>query len=160
MNAALELVEQIDAKLVPAPEAIVLPVGSGGTLAGLHAGLSFVRRYTTLVGVGVAEGTSKREAVEALSKRTLRYAGVRNRHCAEYVPRVEVLDSYYGAGYAVSTDSTRRAAALLRDTEGIFVDQVYASKALVAFLDRATNTRSDRPLLFWNTSTDRGHAST
>ncbi len=54
VNAALELAEQIARGEMPAPARVVLPVGSGGTAAGLALGFAIAGVDTIVVGARVA----------------------------------------------------------------------------------------------------------
>ena len=153
VNAALELEKQVAANVMPKPALIVLPVGSGGTWAGLQAGLALTQLQSQVIGVNVASVASRR-SVQRLMKQTL--ALLSKAPNCERVRGVadarDVVMSYRGDGYAVPTIEGRRAKRLLWETERIVIEDTYTAKAMAAFLDLARTGRFDcRPLLFWNT---------
>ena len=82
VNAGLELAAQVREGLLPEPKAIVLPVGSGGTAAGLALGLGIAGLQSKVVGVAVTRApttwaiTVKRLAIETAS--LLRKRGARD----------------------------------------------------------------------------------
>ncbi|MGV7969545.1 pyridoxal-phosphate dependent enzyme, partial [Mycobacterium kansasii] len=52
VEAALEIAAQVEAGALPAPASVVVAVGSGGTVAGLHLGLALAGLTSTRV-IGV-----------------------------------------------------------------------------------------------------------
>jgi D-cysteine desulfhydrase len=55
VNAGLELAEQVRAGELPEPAAIVVPLGSGGTVAGLVAGLALAGLATRVIAIRVTD---------------------------------------------------------------------------------------------------------
>ncbi|HEX2780214.1 MAG TPA: pyridoxal-phosphate dependent enzyme [Gemmatimonadaceae bacterium] len=156
VNAALELAEQVAAGRLPAPARIVVPLGSGGTAAGLALGLAIAGLDSTVVGITVAPRlVANRRRVLSVASRTARFiersAGVR-------VPRVNparvVVDhEQYGGAYGRATEAGKGAARWLEITTGIPVDATYSAKALAAVLSPVPAGRpgGDGPTLFWLT---------
>ena len=74
VNAALELAQQVSRGEMPAPARVVLPVGSGGTAAGLALGLAIAGMDTMVVGARVAPRIAAgRARVLALARRARSY---------------------------------------------------------------------------------------
>jgi 1-aminocyclopropane-1-carboxylate deaminase/D-cysteine desulfhydrase-like pyridoxal-dependent ACC family enzyme len=139
--AATELAAQLgDAR----PEVIVLAVGSGGSAAGLLAGLAATDLAGTLLGVSVSR------PLERVRPRVLALA----RECAALLgtgdpdpDRLELVDAV-GHGFGVPSDAERALAAVALRTEGLLLDPTYGAKA---FAVAAGHARLGRPTLFWHT---------
>lgn len=164
LSAAIELAEQIEAKVLPRPARIVLAVGSTCTTAGLVAGLhlaaalgiGFDRDHVPLVsGVRVTPWpVTDPWRVAQLAARTLALAdelrgertgvGLRGLRAA-----LTVEGAYFGGGYGRATARGLRAAARFAAAGGPPLDAVYSAKAGAALLDLAP--RTDGPVLFWAT---------
>src|SRR5690606_2922278 len=124
VSAALELGEQIVANQAPAPDAIVVGLGSGGTAAGLLLGFWLAARlgigWTTpprLVAVRIApRALANRAHVVALAQRAARLLPLRALglesipEAAELSRHLVVEGRELGGGYGHPTESGRRAA--------------------------------------------------
>jgi 1-aminocyclopropane-1-carboxylate deaminase/D-cysteine desulfhydrase-like pyridoxal-dependent ACC family enzyme len=149
VNAGLELADQIRAGHMPPPDHVVVPLGTGGTVAGLALGFELAGLKTTLVGARVVPRVIARiSRVRHLIERT-RHLLVRTAQVA--LPRVsetevEVAEHVYGGAYGRPL-----AGAPDRTPTGIPLDPTYSAKAFVAALEsaRAKNT------LFWLTFDSR-----
>jgi len=148
--AACELAAQIEAGLCPRPAAIYLPLGSGGTLAGLAVGCGLAGLDCELVGVRVVEPwLASRPLVALLVARTaalLRSLGARARPA-----RWRVVDGYLGAGYGAATPRAREAVALAREAEGLPLETTYSGKAAAALLESGAHGVPAGPALLWTT---------
>ena len=153
VNAALELAEQVSAGRLPAPARLVVPLGSGGTAAGLLLGLRLAGLDTTVVGVTVAPRlVANRGRVLAVARRARRFiehaAGVQ---LPEIDPARFVVDrAQYGGAYGRATPAGHAAAEWLRTTAGIAADGTYSAKALAAAVAPGDAARAG-PTLFWLT---------
>ncbi|HEV7730533.1 MAG TPA: pyridoxal-phosphate dependent enzyme [Candidatus Binatia bacterium] len=162
VNAALELAEQVAAGAIPEPDALFVPLGSGGTLAGLALGLRLGGLRTRVVGVLVTDILPPSPA------RLARLARACGRRLAPDVPSVpigpddfDVVRDWVGPGYGSPTPAAEAARDLLARLEGIGLETTYTAKCLAALLHLATTPAyRDRTLLFWNTfsSVDPGAA--
>ena len=153
------------AGLLPEPAAIFVPIGSGGTVAGLLLGLRLAGLRSTVVGVMVTDilPPSPRR-IAGLARGAFR----RLRRVAPSLPAtpiqpqdVVVERAYLGRGYGAVTEAGETAQRLLADTEGIPLETTYTAKTMAAMLDLAARPPyRDQPLLFWNTysSIDPGAA--
>lgn len=131
--AATELAAQTDAGLV------VIPVGSGGSCAGLLA----VPGDTTLLGVSVSRPPDEIAAkVHGLASECAALLG----HPEPDQSRLEIVDGR-GPGFGVPGPDDTAAAAVALETEGLLLDHTYTAKALAVLLAR----RDEGPVVFWHT---------
>jgi D-cysteine desulfhydrase len=156
VNAAFELADQIRAGALPEPAAIFVPLGSGGTVAGLALGCRLAGLRSRIVGVLVTDILPPSEArLAGLARAALR----RLRRAVPEIPSTEVraddlhiVRSYLGRAYGAVTDAGLAAQRLLLETEGIALETTYTAKCLAAFADLAAQEPyRGAPLLFWNT---------
>ena len=151
VNGGLELASQVRAGVLPAPRRIVVPLGSGGTAAGLLLGTYAGGLQTEIVAVRVAPRVvANRVRVLALTRATARFI---ERHTQEpLVPparRLRVVHDYYGGGYGRVSDAGTRAAERCASCGAAPVDQTYSAKALAAAID--LTDAEGGPTLFWLT---------
>ncbi len=122
---------------------VVVPTGSGGTLAGLVAGAVALGRPFRLVGASVSRPPGE------VAERVLTLACEVARRRGEPAPTagdVEVVDAR-GPGHALVSAEGELAAGLALRAAGLVLDPVYTAKAL-AVLPRAAG---DAPAVFWHT---------
>jgi D-cysteine desulfhydrase len=152
-NAALELVAQLERQGRPAPSEIVVPLGSGGTVAGLLLGLSVAGVRTRVVGVRVVpQSVGNRWRVMRLARQARALlARLSGEAVAEIAPsRLEIVQDAYGGAYGRETEIARNAARALRVTGGPTLDGTYSAKAFGHALGRARGAPGDS-VLFWLT---------
>ena len=141
--AGLELAQQ---EAAPADE-IVLPLGTGGTAAGVALAVAALGWPTRVVGVRVAP------AFVANRWRTLWLAhGARQLLARRGIPlpaprSLEIVNGI-GRGYGWPTVNGE-AAARLAARHGLVLDPTYGAKAFAFLLQRAT--RSVQRVIFWHT---------
>ncbi|MFL5680950.1 MAG: 1-aminocyclopropane-1-carboxylate deaminase/D-cysteine desulfhydrase [Chloroflexota bacterium] len=143
--AGIELVEQArDAGAEVGT--VVLPTATGGTQAGLLAGLRLGGSQARVVGIAAAAPSPElRPAVARLLDELARVTGTRV-DAAE----IEIDDRDLGAGYGRRTEAADEAQRLLARTEGILVDPIYTAKALAGLI-RLVRARSiSGPVVFWH----------
>ncbi len=165
-TAVDEFVSQLAAASLPCPDVIVVAVGSGGTAAGILAGLIRHRLPTKLCAVQVLRGRLiALLSVGALSLGLLRGRSVR-WNPLEIPSRLSVSRGQVGAGYGRATEASREAIAR-GATAGIPLDPTYTAKTFAEALaigarsrpgstycpDRPWTAPADRPLrvLYWHT---------
>jgi D-cysteine desulfhydrase len=152
VNAALELAEQVARGEMPEPGQVVLPVGSGGTAAGLALGFAIAGMNSVVVGARVAPRMAAgRMRVLALAGRARRYV---ERLAGERITRVdrsrvEIIHSVYAGAYGRALPGADAEAAMLRAATGLALDGTYSAKAFSAA--RALGARENSPTLFWLT---------
>jgi D-cysteine desulfhydrase len=133
LTAVSEIAAQIRAGSLPPPDVLVAVLGSGGTVAGLLAGVVIEDLKTRVVGVSVASGPRIGSAM------VLRLAWLAARRIGRPVTlhrlraALRVDGRELGAGYghptARGSEATRVAAAA-----GIGLDSTYTAKAFAASL--------------------------
>ncbi len=151
VEAALEIAAQVAEGSLPEPAHAVVPVGTGGTAAGLALGFQLAGMRTRVVGVVVNDQLRLDPPVIArLARRT---AGLLERRGAQLGPlRLEpaMLDltrDQIGAGYGHTTEAAGQATALAAE-EGLALDPVYTAKAMAGLLAQRAEGRLGDPVLF------------
>jgi D-cysteine desulfhydrase len=151
--ALAELEAQVEAGALPAPAWIVVPLGSGGTAAGLLAGLARSRLKTRLLAVSVLGNPFAAAQVRFLARRALRLSGdaLVDR---EWQRRLVVDSSQIGRGYGWATSAGDNATQLA-SAYGLRLDPTYTAKAFAAALQlaRGEHRASTTParVLYWHT---------
>jgi len=154
VNAGLELVAQIDAGVVPSPSVVVVPLGTGGTAAGLALAFAIAQRKIIVIGARVVPRIVARMThVRRLANDT---AKLIEQKAAVQLPRIEkgavtVVHESYGGAYGRETAAAKGAAEQLRTVSSIELDGTYSAKAFATALDSARRT----PTLFWLTFDSR-----
>ena len=154
VNAGLELVEQIETGQVPAPASVVVPLGTGGTAAGLALAFAIAGLNVRVIGVRVVPWIiGRRGRVRRLARRT---AALIERTTGVPIPAVRrdavrVVHDAYGGAYGRETPRARSAAARLADATGVRLDGTYSAKAF----EMALRLASRDPVLFWLTFDSR-----
>lgn len=155
VNAAFELAEQVVAGDVPEPAWIFVPLGSGGTVAGLVAGIRLAGLRSRVAAVLVTDILPpSRARLARLANGALRL--LRKRVGPAWHAVVEpgdftILSEHVGPAYGAPTEEARRAAELMRQTEGIVLETTYTAKCAAALLAVGPRLARDGPILFWNT---------
>jgi D-cysteine desulfhydrase len=158
VNAGLELVEQIDSGVIPEPRYVVVPLGTGGTAAGLALAFAIAKRPITVVGARVVPWiVARRARVERLARHTARLIARTTKTDVPGVRREQlaIADETYGGAYGRETDAGRSAAARLRDAHHLELDATYSAKAFSHALQLASRDRT----LFWLTFDSRSLSS-
>jgi D-cysteine desulfhydrase len=152
VNAALELARQIENGEMPMPSRVVLPLGTGGTVAGMVLGFAIAGLPIVTVGARVGPRLfSNSRKVLSLASKTSRLI---THLTGEPVPAVDssklrVVHHVYGGAYGRSLPRAREAAKELHEATGIQLDETYSAKAWVAALDESR--AAGGPVLFWLT---------
>ncbi len=148
-DAAGELMRQVEQQALPMPEVIVVPLGSGGTAAGLLAGLVSSGFRGTLLAVRIVSPWLMGPVrTLALARAVLDKAGVSAR-LGDLRRHLKVDGSYLGKGYGFPCEAGDRATTLASQ-EGLVIEPTYTAKAFAAALDRVT-VGEHRHVLYWHT---------
>jgi len=152
VNAALELADQIDAGELPVPGRVVVPLGSGGTAAGLSLGFAIAGLETVVIGarVGPRIGANRWRVfrlVEQTRRLITRYTG--RPPVAVRSDRMVVSHDLYGGAYARPHPTAEHAAVLVHSLRGWRLDATYSAKAFGVSLDLAA--AESTPTVFWMT---------
>lgn len=143
-----ELLEQM-----PAPDVIVHSSSSGGTQAGLLAGVALHGITTRVIGVSPDDPAASiagrvRDILQGMGP----LLGVDGAALAGARP-IEIDDAFIGDGYGLPSDASREAQCLAAQREAILVDNTYTAKALAGLIAavRARRIPADATVLFWHT---------
>ncbi|MFE3194862.1 1-aminocyclopropane-1-carboxylate deaminase/D-cysteine desulfhydrase [Nocardia sp. NPDC059240] len=160
VEAAMELADQVRAGELPEPSHIVIPVGSGGTAAGLSLGLRLAGLSTRVVGVVVNDTLKLDEPTLAKlagrTERLLRKRGARLPENLSPIGNLDIVTEYLGPGYGYPMPEAATAQALSADREHMTLEPVYTAKAMAALLDMNAHGRfGDGPVVYLNTNGPR-----
>lgn len=154
LEAGLELAAQLDAGLLPEPEAIYLAAGSGGCAAGVAVGLAAAGLTTPVVAVRVTHriainramlGQLVRRTVSRVRDRDPRFPSVTR----EALRLIRVESHQLGDGYGAPSEAGQRATDLAA-RDGLGLDPTYTAKAFGALMADVERDAVRRPL-FWQT---------
>ena len=141
----VEAARELAAQLAEPVDWIVLADGSGGTHAGLLAGLD---GPTEVLGIDVGTRPDLDERVPELAAATAGDAGLPAPTAAIHVDHTR-----FGAGYGKPTPECLEAIRASARLEGLILDPVYTGKAMAGLVGWIREGRfSDRQsVLFWHT---------
>ena len=149
-TAAVELLRQAS-ELGFEPTEIVHATSSGGTQAGLIAGLAIRRSGVPVLGIsagGTADylGPIVRELAEGVIERL----GMDRTFGPD---AVRIDDTHIGAAYGVPTDAMWEAVELCAQLEGLLLDPVYSGKAMAGLIHHIREGRygADDQVVFIHT---------
>ena len=144
VRAAAEIQDQA-AEQFGEIELVVVAAGSGGTHAGLAAGLGDL---DLVLGVDVGARTDLDTAVPAKAADVAALAGL-----PAPAGTVRIDHERVGAGYGAPTDECRQAVLLAARSEGLLLDPVYTGKALAGLVAAraAGSVRPDTRTVFMHT---------
>lgn len=148
----LELQQQIDDSLCPAPADIVVAAGSGATVAGLLVGNQLSGLNARIHAVQVAQdhlgpfSVCNARLVIRMARQCWQQLGLpREQFDSRFL---QWHDDYLGTGYGHPTAASIQAVNAAAHS-GLTLENTYTGKAFAAFLALA-NT-AVQPCLFWNT---------
>jgi D-cysteine desulfhydrase len=156
VEAAFELADQVARGELPEPGHVVVALGSGGTSAGLLAGMRLAGLRSRLVCVRVSDvaamGPRRLARLAGRSLAMLRRHGVHVNGPAPSPAEFDLEDGWLGAGYGQTTPQAERASRLLRERAGVELDPVYTGKAVAALLElNSGGAFGTGPVLYWHT---------
>ena len=145
VRGALELAGQIAAGVCPAPAHVFVPLGSGGTLVGLLAGLGLAGVDCTVHGVATVERLYSLERhLRAKVRDVLAFLGAPDTQ----VPRLVLHRDQLGAGYGVATPASLAECERFAGA-GIGLEPIYSGKMMAGLAAAARGLVG--PVLFWLT---------
>jgi D-cysteine desulfhydrase len=147
--AGIELARQVERGVSPAPQRIVLPLGTGGTAAGLALGTALVGLRTEIVAIRVVPRlVANAGRVQRLASRTAQLLGSLTGASHPVEPaQVRIVHDFYGGAYGRALPVGEEAAALCLAHANIAIDSTYAAKALAAAVAIARSEGGTT--LFW-----------
>lgn len=148
VHAAVELAEQIQA------DVIYLPMGTGGTLAGLLAGFLLTERRPRIEAIRVVERAFRNEEhVKELCDELCEKLEIRDRISPA---EINIRDEFFGEGYGFPTEESEEAVRLFQDLEGVSLENTYTGKTVAALLaDLRAGKLTGKRVLYWNTLNSR-----
>jgi D-cysteine desulfhydrase len=152
---AFELAAQCREQDLPAPQAIYLPLGTMGTVAGLALGLRLAGMDTRIVAVQVVPDVVADPAgLAALFSATNQFLASVDASVpllADPLATIEICTAQLGAGYAIPTPAATQAVAMAADA-GLKLETTYSGKALAALAaDAGRFDPACGPVVFWVT---------
>lgn len=158
--AGLELGHQIQTGIFPEPDAIFIPLGSGGTAAGLILGCRFAGIKSHIFCVRVVERIlSNKLFVRLLIWRT-------NSYCRCFGDSLKfpkfpfsVIHTHFGGQYGLPTPESESAVKLAKNFAGLTLETTYTGKTLAALKTYCHTLGQGQNVLFWNTYNSRDTTS-
>ncbi|WP_437572956.1 1-aminocyclopropane-1-carboxylate deaminase/D-cysteine desulfhydrase [Sorangium sp. So ce887] len=154
VDAMLELAEQVRRGEAPRPDRIVVPSGTGGTLAGLALGAAMLGWPTTIVGVRITERVASNRAVVRYEIRNMKRLLARRapRFTARRLPPVRFAIDHraIGPGYGAPTPASIAAIPEVERLIGVPGEITYSAKALAA-LREIGREHPGETILLWQT---------
>ena len=150
-NGFVELAEQLD-ELGLNADYVYHATGTGGTMAGLHAGRKLVGSNAVIRSITVSpKNDAYLTKVQNLANQVLADLG-----SDLHVDRDADLHmdmNYYAPGYEQPNEKASEAIKMLARLEGLFVDPVYTGKALAGLIDhiRTGKVEQGSNVVFWHT---------
>jgi D-alanyl-D-alanine dipeptidase len=145
--------------VLPEPDFIYVPVGSGGTVAGLLLGCVLADVHTHIIAVAVEPEETVNE-VENTLRKLFEETNQLLSSVSSRIPMVsfpeerltinkEFVGEEYGQWLRVGEDATR----LMKNEENIVLEGTYSAKALAALIADCKNQKRAKHeiILFWNT---------
>ncbi len=158
VEAALEIAAQVEDGALPAPAWVVVPVGTGGTAAGLALGFQLAGLPTRVVGVVVNDQLRlDPPTLDRLARRTSALLARRGAPLGRDrldPGAIELTRDQIGAGYGHRTEAGEHATALAVE-DALALDPVYTAKAMAGLLALRDAGRLDGPVLFIHTDGPR-----
>jgi 1-aminocyclopropane-1-carboxylate deaminase/D-cysteine desulfhydrase-like pyridoxal-dependent ACC family enzyme len=155
-DAVRELRDQLGELGAPPPDYIVVPLGTGGTAAGILAGTSLHGLASTVVAVSILKNPASRWLVQRLARAIL---GTRLGDANLALPSWRLEPGFVGRGYGFRTPEGDGATVRLHEL-GLELDPTYTAKSmacvlrLLSGLHERANSRPVR-ILYWHTLSTR-----
>jgi D-cysteine desulfhydrase family pyridoxal phosphate-dependent enzyme len=135
------------------PDAIVVAASSGGTLAGIVAGVELCGWRTRVLGVSpddpaVDIAATATKIIEGMGP----LLGLEGPAFARR-RQIEVDEAQVGGGYGVPTAASQEAITLAARSEALYLDPTYTAKAMAALIAyvREGRFKKEETVLFWHT---------
>lgn len=138
----------------PEADYLIVPTGSGGTQAGLEAGVRLSGVRARVIGVGIARPDTVSWNVDVANLANAVAERLGSGSGSGLAPAdIECPMDWMGPHYAAPTEACDRAMRALARTEGIFLDPIYSGKAFAALLDWIGQGRfaPTDTVVFWHT---------
>jgi D-cysteine desulfhydrase/L-cysteate sulfo-lyase len=133
---------------------VVLPVGTGGTIAGMILGVDALRLHWKLVGISVMkEGTAQSAGIAPIETLVREAGALIGYEARPSRVKWEVSYDHVGPEYGVVTDEAADAIRTVARSDGVLLDPVYTGKAMAGLiaLVRSGHLSEEGPVLFLHT---------
>ncbi|MFO8234863.1 MAG: D-cysteine desulfhydrase family protein [Bacteroidales bacterium] len=150
VDCAEEITNQFFEQELTAPDYIVVTTGSGGTQAGLLAGLANKNIVTKVIGFSVLHSRNEtKKIVLELTEKTIKHL---NRISNSTIS-VITDDAFLGEGYGIPTTECLKTIKLLAKLEGLFLCPVYTGKAMAGLISyiKSEKIPADKNVVFVHT---------
>ncbi len=148
VNAAFELARQMT------PDVIYLPMGTGGTLAGLLVGLRLAGLTTRIEAVRVVDPDFRnRKHIRQLCGELCAKLGIAMNFSDS---DIGIRDEFFGLDYGIPTPESQEAVRRFEVAENVYLENTYTGKTAAALLQDLSDGRLEgQSVLFWNTLNSR-----
>jgi D-cysteine desulfhydrase len=154
IRGGLELARQVRDGLLPSPGRVFVPLGTGGTAAGLALGFAAGEFPTLVVAVRCGPSLGVDEAwlgwLGTRTRRFLRQHGVAAGDLPA-VGRIRVDHSAWSGAYGRPHPGATALAERMRAEAGMTLDATYSAKACYAAWRAAGEAPRGETVLFWHT---------
>ncbi len=156
IDAGLELGQQLLQAGTREPNVIYVPLGTGGTAAGLAVGLAAAGVMAEIVAVRVTPRSLIRKGMLSALTRGLvqKLRGITDRFpgVAEIAMKnLTIEEGFLGEGYGIPTGVGREATRVALETEGIVLDASYTAKTMAALMMHARGPRRGQRMIYVHT---------
>ncbi|WP_248310024.1 D-cysteine desulfhydrase family protein [Bosea sp. WAO] len=129
---------------------LIVATGSGGTHAGILAGVEDAGLSCRVHGISVSRSAEEASGIVSVLVREIFELEGRQRGVKA---GLEIDDSHIGTGYGQPTTTMVEAVELVARTEGILLDPVYTGKAMAGLLAliRSGAIAPTESVVFWHT---------
>lgn len=155
VNAGLELRDQLLAQRLPEPDLLYVPVGTGGSAAGLQLGLRAAGLKTRVIGVRVVPpdidfGQRCQEVAQAACD-LLRSADPDFPAVDLSAGDFAIRGDFFGPGYAVFSPEGQDAVRFAEKHIGLKLEGTYTGKSFAALIaDARGGLLGDKTVVFWD----------
>lgn len=149
MDCANEIIKQFKDLDRKAPDYVVTPTGSGGTMAGLVAGFAIAQAETKVLGFSVLhKDKTIEDIVIKISNEIIALKANSNVNLNFHLDT-----NFVGEAYGIPSEKGKKAIELLAQLEGLFLCPVYTSKPMAGLIDYIENNKigKDKTIVFIHT---------
>lgn len=150
LDCANEIIEQFQNIEGKAPNYIITPTGSGGTMAGLVAGFAIAETSTKVIGFSVLH---KDQTIENIVTKLTNEIIESIKPTSDITIDFELDTKFVGEAYGIPTEKGKKAISMLAELEGLFLCPVYTSKAMAGLIEyiEKNKIKKDETIVFIHT---------
>ena len=154
VEAAYELLRQVEAGVLPEPDYIFTASGSGGTAAGLSVGCRAANMKTRVVATQVADLASSLvvSQLATLCSAKLRMADSKFPFMLLLPSDIDHRSQFFGERYGAHTREGEEAIEIMKETAGLKLEGVYTGKAASAMIAAGRSGElAGKTVVYWHT---------